>query len=186
MLEDRKQYCFRHPTQEAVAYCKACSHPLCSDCSQQSFGDQTQVCSEVCAEAARQQPDPDEGLDRPIDRLFAKGFIAVLVVVLGGGIGGFLFALGATTTFFRLQHLQPHNTYYRPSDRHNYDPRYSPFRIFYDLGITDWHVLFALGAVLGIAFCILWLKFGAKVAGVAFFSLAAALTLWAVGTVHGG
>ncbi len=77
--------CFRHPTEAAVVFCKGCNKPLCCRCSQQTFGDQTHVCSEDCARTASQS-DSEEPRESLFDRVYAVVFLTVLLALLGGGL----------------------------------------------------------------------------------------------------
>jgi hypothetical protein len=154
--------CFRHPNEVAAVYCKGCNKPLCLACCEQTIGGQTHVCSEACARiAGKQAPDPEDAPDGLFNRIFAKVYFAILVVVLGGAAGGFWFTLGGTSVIDRIGHQPRLNGYSRSIFVHQ-DPRASVFRILYDLGITDWRALFGIGAVLGIGCAVLYLKRGGK------------------------
>lgn len=170
--------CFRHPDAVAAAFCKGCSKPLCLACYEQTFGNQRHVCSEECARLASQQPDPEEQPESLFDKIFAKVFITVLVVVIGGIVGGFYFGFAGAMAIDRIQH-PPRMLGYSWSLHSYHDPRSSPFRILYDLGITDWRALFGVGAAMGIACVALYLKAGSKITILVCASVYLVLTLWA-------
>jgi hypothetical protein len=170
--------CFRHTDDVAVTTCKSCGKPLCAACSQQSFEGHTGVCSEACARTDEAYPDPDDLPDTPFSRAFASIYVTLLTVVVGGGLGGLICVFGAQSTAERLKHLPLHQIYYS-YDYHRHDPRLSIFRIFYDLGITDWRAEFGIGAVVGIGLAGLWLKQGGKIAAAAVAVLGIALQVWA-------
>jgi hypothetical protein len=136
--------CFRHPTEVAVVYCKGCGKPLCWECSQRTFGNETQVCSEECARAVSQQPDSGE----PRDSLFQTVYAAVFLVILLASLCGGLCVWGAQSAVFQKKlnaQIEAHG------GMPHYDKRqYSNvFRIFYTLGITDWRAQFGIGAAVG-------------------------------------
>ena len=161
--------------------CKGCGKPLCAECSEQIFGDTAFVCSQACADYAAEQPDPEDLPDGPVARIFASLYTTILVAVIAGGIGGFLFAFRGTIAIDRIQH-PPHYFGYTPYSSRYGDPRSSVFRIFYELGMTDWRPLFAIGALLGIAFAVLYLKWGRKATVVTFLVIYLVTQLWALWT----
>jgi hypothetical protein len=172
--------CFRHPDELAAAYCKGCGRPLCLECYEQPFDGETHVCSAECAETARRQPNSEDAPDTPFDKMFAKVFVVLLVVVLGGGVGGFLFAFRGSIDMDRIDH--PPSSAYAPSSHSYRDPKVSIFRIFHDLGITDWRILFAIGAVLGIGCVALFVKTNYKVTVSVCVSVYAVLKAWTLFT----
>jgi hypothetical protein len=50
------------------------------------------------------------------------------------------------------------------------------------MGITDWRPLFAIGALLGIAFAVLYLKWGRRATVVIFLAIYLATQLWVLWT----
>jgi hypothetical protein len=178
--------CFRHPDEVAVVYCKGCDKPLCLDCSEQTFGNETHVCSEGCAETASteeagQPLDADEVPDSLFNRIFAKVFITALVIIIGGLIGGYIFSFRAELAIDRIEHPPP--LYGYESDLVGYhDPRSSIFRIFYDLGITDWRALFGIGAILGIGCLVLYFKAGKKITIATILLIGLILQAWVLWT----
>ena len=169
--------CFQHANEVAMTTCKSCGKPLCAACSLQVFGSQTGVCSEECARTIEAYPDPDDLPDTPFSRAFATIYLTVLAVLVGGGLGGCICAFGAQLTIESLKHPPLHPVYY---SHHYHDPRFSIFRIFHDLGITNWQAEFGIGAAVGIGLGMLWLKKGAKITSAAGGALVVALQLWAV------
>jgi len=105
----------------------------------------------------------------------------VLVVVLGGGIGGLLFAYTGSLAIDRLQH-PPRLRGYGTNLIGYRDPRNSIFRIFSDLGITDWRAFFGIGAVLGVGCLVLYLKAGRKVTLATCLIILLVLKLWVLWT----
>jgi hypothetical protein len=171
--------CFRHPNEVAAVYCKGCNKPLCLTCCEMTFGGQTHVCSEKCAQiASKQEPDPEDVPDSLSNRIFAKVYFAILVVVLGGTAGGFWFTLSGTSVIDRIELQRRLNGYSWSAREYYHDPRASAFRILYDLGITDWRALFGIGAVLGIGCAMLYLKKGAKLTLLVCFLIYAVLTAY--------
>ena len=174
--------CFRHPDRAAAAFCKGCSKALCLECCQQTFGNQTHVCSEACARTAAEIPDSEDPPDSLWDRIYASIYVIIMVIVLGGGVGGGLVVFGAAQAIDGIEH-PPSNRLSLPpftysTRRHNYDPRASIFRIFYDLGIRNKAVQFGIGAVFGIAGLALFLKKGWKLTVVGFIVIMFFLMLW--------
>jgi len=128
-----------------------------------------------------QQPDSDELSSSIFARIYASVYSAVLVAIIGGGLGGFLFAFKGSITIDRIKHPPPPLGY--ATDLSGYhDPRSSIFRIFYDLGITDWRALFGIGAIVGIGCVALYLKAGKKITIVTCLLVYLVLELWVLWT----
>ena len=173
--------CFRHPDAEAVVFCRGCNKALCLDCCEQLYDGERHVCSAECAQKVKQQPDADDPPDNIFQQVYAFLFESMLVMVIGGLVGGIGCAMGAQMVGDRLkQHLSP-QLYSNSSNYVRHDPHNSPFRFFYDAGITNWKAQFVIGAVIGIAFAIVWVKTSNKIAGavfVGFVLIMQALAMW--------
>ena len=172
--------CFRHPNVMAAAFCKGCSRPLCLECYEQKFDNETHVCSEDCARKVAQQPDSEEPPESLFDKIFAKAYVTLLVIVVGGVIGGCYFAFVGLWAIDRIKH--PPLLGYSWSPHSYHDPRSSPFRILYDCGITDPKALFGVGAIIGIACAALYLKAGKKITILVCVLVYLVLSLWTAWT----
>ena len=173
--------CFRHPDAEAVVFCRGCNKALCLDCGEQLYEGERHVCSVECAQKVKQQADADEPPENVFQKAYAFLFESMLVIVIGGLVGGIGCAFRAQVVGDALKHPNWLQTYSNYSQRVAHDPHNSAFRFFYDAGITNWKAQFVVGAVLGIAFGILWVKTSNKITGAAFVGfvlIMQALAMW--------
>ena len=132
--------CFTHLNTVAVVYCKECNKPLCQDCAQQNTLGQTRVCSEVCAQLASLRP-AEEKEDSLGNRIYASFFIVLLLAILGGGF----VAWTAQSAMIRQKRWERGEYLSRRERRASSNIMI----VLYHLGITDWRMQFALGAVIG-------------------------------------
>jgi hypothetical protein len=140
--------CFQHPDEIATAYCQTCGKALCSECSQETISDVTDVCSDECARTVRRRP----GFKLLFDNLYASLFIIALMTVCGGGLTVLLAQSGRV--YFERQQS---NNYYSSRDRYGGQDE-EVYRVFHLFGIEDWRMHFAIGSGVGFVGAMVWLR----------------------------
>jgi hypothetical protein len=144
--------CFRHPTEEAAAFCKGCATGLCLECCRKSFANQTHVCSEECARITRRRPAvEDRRRESLFDKVYAAVFIIVLLALLNGGISFWAIssAISNEEGSARSDAMQRRT--------HVIGTGYYCVKVFYALGLTDWKPQFGIGAAFGTVCALLYL-----------------------------
>ena len=143
--------CFRHPAVEALVFCRHCGMRLCRECCRVVILGQKRVCSEECARFAALKPAATEEADTPFQRIYAYGFLIVLLATLGGG-----FCLWSAQS----QIARADSNAWAEANGEWVPLRYqdSSYNIFYRLGIRDWRLQFGIGAAIGAGVAILWIR----------------------------
>jgi len=146
--------CFRHPGVEAAVLCKNCTKPLCLECGEEEYAGETHVCSESCASDYSQRPEVVEKRrsDSFVDKIYATAFIFVLMTMVGGGISLFWIRQTIYEDAF-AEEMQTHTHHVRGDDN-----RHACVEVFKALGITTWGPQFGVGAFIGAASAMVYLR----------------------------
>jgi len=143
--------CFRHPDEEATAFCRTCRQPLCSECYEQSYGGITHVCSETCAQKVDPDSDPDDVPDSTFDRMFGLVFLP-LVMAFIGGVAAVLVITTTINNEATDEDLRAHGA----GGRFN-STRYLLAKSFQAVGLTSWKADFLFGALVGVVFALVYI-----------------------------
>jgi hypothetical protein len=146
--------CFRHPAEEAAAFCKGCDKGLCLECCRKVFANETHVCSEECAQIASQRPgvEQKEKPERLFDKIYATVFIIVLVALLSGGASFWMISHSIFSEELSAQRDA------RDRRTHVIGTRYYAVKVYYALGITNWKPQFGIGAAIGAVCAVIYLR----------------------------